>query len=510
MERKHRETIMATLYVILLAIVMENTVCLHAEAKGTDGLFPLPSFPPLSNLSPLPSIAPTAPENTTEDDDNALQLKEATLCSNGGSMWHCGPGEAELWGVSQEDEFSLNLHEMSAGIRTLLHSKDFTRLWAIIPRTILLSFPQKTLLGNVLGLDTSSFSAHIAAVVFFGWPFLMLGLYIFLILHYPNKKSGSDFEKMVTHMAESWSHVMYAAEDNFLNFMEDVTDHGHHDQGHGHHHDPHHHHDQGHHHGHASFHPRIEYNPEYNPDVSLDQHTFYNHYYNEHGHDEHQEYVWQDHAFHDGSSAPSAHRPYMTEAPAHTGDIIQLTNKFGYHNNIPDEEEITRLNNKFGLHNNIPDEQKIKYLNIVLGGNYRQTTDQPLVQDGHVASLSSSYGTFHTWPPIGHSPHHHSQITPGWHQKLDIQRPFYPTRGPSFVSFQHDSQPLRDGYPYPRFRPSVLMQESLREDWVAALDPKSTLNETDAKETSITSKINDDEDETTVATTTRGILTASP
>ncbi|XP_063860732.1 homeotic protein proboscipedia-like [Scylla paramamosain] len=290
---------------------------------------------------------------------------------------------------------------------------------------------------------------------------------------------------MVTHMADSWSHVMYAAEDNFLNFMEDVTDHGHHDQGHGHHHD--HHHDQGHHHGHSSFHSRIEYNP----DVSNDEYAFHNDYYNKHGQDEYQEHVRQDQAFHDDSSAPSVHRPYRTETAAHTGGITRLTNMFGFHNNIPDEE-------------------KIKYLNVVLGGNYQQTTDQPPAQDGGVEGLFSSYDTFHSRPPTGHPPHPHSQPPASWHQELHRQSPFYPTRGPSFVRFQHESQPPRDGHPHPRFRPSPLMQESLREDWVAAMDPESTLNETDAKGTNITSEIKDDEDETTVATTTIEISTASP
>lgn len=52
------------------------------------------------------------------------------------------------------------------------------------------------MLGNVLGLQSNSMAAAVAAVLIFGWPFILFALYVSLIVLYPNRRSGSDFEKL--------------------------------------------------------------------------------------------------------------------------------------------------------------------------------------------------------------------------------------------------------------------------------------------------------------------------
>lgn len=52
------------------------------------------------------------------------------------------------------------------------------------------------MLGSMLGLQNNSWASTIAAVLVFGWPFLLFALYVSLIVLYPNRRSGSDFEKL--------------------------------------------------------------------------------------------------------------------------------------------------------------------------------------------------------------------------------------------------------------------------------------------------------------------------
>lgn len=69
-------------------------------------------------------------------------------------------------------------------------------MWAIVPPTVFLDFPAAAMLGNVLGLQSNSLAAAVAAVLILGWPFLLFALYVSLIVLYPNRRSGSDFEKL--------------------------------------------------------------------------------------------------------------------------------------------------------------------------------------------------------------------------------------------------------------------------------------------------------------------------
>lgn len=79
---------------------------------------------------------------------------------------------------------------------SLLRSTDLTRVWAIIPRNAFLEFPAAAMVGDVLGLPKDSWAAAAAAVLILGWPFILFALYVSLIVLYPNKRSGSDFEKL--------------------------------------------------------------------------------------------------------------------------------------------------------------------------------------------------------------------------------------------------------------------------------------------------------------------------
>ena len=268
--------------------------------------------------------------------------------------------------------------------------------------------------------------------------------------------------RKMSSMVEFWSRVMYAAEENLLNFMEDVTDHDH-----------------------SSFPSHNQYDPN-------DRQTLHSDYYNEHNEDGTYEEVGQDYTFLDASPQPSIHHPYrLQQEQFQTGDVTRMTNVFGFHNDIPDDE-------------------KVKYLNIVLGGKYQHGTHDSLAQDEVLTGLVSSHDTLHPRPPIQH-PHTHTPAN--WPQAPNRQSPFYPTRGPSVIRFEHDPQPMRNGYPHPRFRPSPLVEESLREDWAAVMDPGRTINKTKTKKVNKTSDTTEHDHQITEATTTNSVMensTASP
>nr|XP_045581081.1 uncharacterized protein LOC123744905 [Procambarus clarkii] len=127
--------------------------------------------------------------------------------------------------VINDEEFSKNLDELGCHIKNFLHREEW-RGGVAGAREAVLNFPQATLLASLVGLGSGTWANTVISVLFFGWPFLLLLLYVALIFVYPNRKSDNAFEKHMSSMIESWSHLMYSVEDNFLQFMEDVTDPG--------------------------------------------------------------------------------------------------------------------------------------------------------------------------------------------------------------------------------------------------------------------------------------------
>lgn len=331
-------------------------------------------------------------------------------------------------------------------------------------------------------------------------------------------------------MVESWSHMMYTAEDHFLNFMEDVTDPGHHDHHdhhdhHGHHdfHSHHGHHDHHSHHGHHGHHSHHDHhNHQHRIDHEYDdpQTIYFDsiEHYDDHGNREKNDFHTRDDSF---LGVPvgtfDTHRYVSVEDEGWTEDVNRMTNPIGFLKAPPQrldisryvpvggEEQpgaITRMTNIFGFHDSIPDAEKIRHLNAVLGGTRPYGTHNSQAALGAANDLTPPHEALHPQPHTLH--HSHSQRQDDRYQPLLIQSPFLPTRGPNVIIFEDEQSPLGDGLPHPRFRPSPLVDGSRHDQWVAGEHPGVTLEKTDAdaRETNQTTAKTDDKQEQTTETTT--------
>lgn len=278
-------------------------------------------------------------------------------------------------------------------------------------------------------------------------------------------------------MVMSWSHMMYKAEDHFLNFLEDVTD--------------------PHHHSHPGHHSRIDHDID-NP------HIIYSgpvDHYDELGNAAKHDFQTKEPTF--LGIPPGSfdiHRHVSLEDEEWTGDVTRLTNAIGFLKVPPkplpinryvalENEDttggITRMTNIFGFHNDIPKAEKIKHLNVVLGGTQKHDTDIYREHTGVATELVPPHEAYHPQTHVKYPPH--SLPLLNWHHTSNKSY-FVPTRAPSFIKFENKPWPPRDGIPDPRFRPSPLMEESLQDDWVVAehLGPTSDRTDTDPTDTNLT------------------------
>lgn len=288
--------------------------------------------------------------------------------------------------------------------------------------------------------------------------------------------------RTMSSMVQSWSHMMYKAEDHFLNFMEDMTDPGHH----------HHHH-------------RIDQDSDDSQAIYYGSIDHYDDYDNSGNND----FQTADNTF---LGVPlgsfDIHRHVSVEEEEWNEDVNRMTNPIGFvklppqrldiHRYVAVEDDektggITRMTNVFGFHDNIPEAEKIMHLNRVLGGTQQHGTHSSQVLLGGGNDLVPPHETLHPQPTVLHQPQ--SPSPEDWHRPVLIKSPFIPTRAPSAIIFEDESSPPQDGLPHPRFRPSPLMDELPDDEWVAAEHPGTTtdMSNTDARLTSQTSRVTEDQ-----------------
>ncbi|XP_069940461.1 uncharacterized protein [Cherax quadricarinatus] len=172
----------------------------------------------------LGSVVSEVPESNHQHEsrENQMRVKDdKKKQEEGGNERVEAEGDLKITG----EESSLSLDALTSNTSSFLHRAEMLN-GGLNPRTAVVSFPQADFLANVIGLSSSSWPSTAVSILFFGWPFLLLLLYIVLIFLYPNRRSEYFFEKHMSTMIETWSHLLQSAEDNFFQFMEDVTDPG--------------------------------------------------------------------------------------------------------------------------------------------------------------------------------------------------------------------------------------------------------------------------------------------
>ncbi|XP_071545540.1 uncharacterized protein [Panulirus ornatus] len=347
-----------------------------------------------------------------------------------------------------DEEFFSSIEGLSTSIKVFLIRKDLSKAGLLDgARTIVVNFPQSDLFGSLIGLSGETWANPLASILFFGWPLLLLLLYVALIVVYPNRRSDNIFEKHLSSMVESWSHMMYVAEDNFLNFMEDMTDPD------GSSHDDH---QAGDDIPYATH--TYDYSDPYNRQAVFYSPTAYYDEYGEHVDAEYVDGGYDGEVQVDDWGSPKPESIFVDPSTDFKNPVVSFSSQGPEPLREEYDGDILRLTNDFNIQNEISQKDQQNFLSVVLGTQYQHgrpsgsLVDQDVVRGSVAADFSH-----HPEPPRRYRPSSPSTGS------------FENTRADEDVDPRFRNETTNSS----RFRPSALLEETSagEDDWIAGPRP---------------------------------------
>ncbi|XP_066950630.1 uncharacterized protein [Macrobrachium rosenbergii] len=276
--------------------------------------------------------------------------------------------------------------DLKREVKDYLRNTDVKKLKADARTFVTLTLPQAGFFSGLLRLGTGGGISNIVYLLFIGWPLLLALLYVILIVLYPNRRTDNIFEKNVASVVDSMSYVMHAAEDSFLNFLEDITE------------------------PEDSYGSASHFRPAYAfPDPENRQEVYYKPtaFYDEDGHHFDAEYEY---SYDDSRDKFDAWGNPTDEWPSASfvnpsGNLHNPVTAFNPASAEPLREQfhggdVSSLGGNFDLQNEIAKKDKQNFLNVVLGTQYQHSKPLvPFAEAGIVQGTVSSDISSHPEPP---------------------------------------------------------------------------------------------------------------
>ncbi|XP_068208603.1 uncharacterized protein [Palaemon carinicauda] len=279
--------------------------------------------------------------------------------------------------------------ELKEEVRGYLQTTNIKKLKDDARTAVTLVVPQAGYFNSLLRLSSDGGISNFIYLLFIGWPLLLALLYVTLIVLYPNRRTDNVFEKNVVSVVDSMSYVLRAAEDSFLNFMEDITN------------------------PQDSYGSASHFRPAYAfPDQHDRQEVYYKPtaFYDEYGQhfDAEYDYTYDDiqEKFDDWGNPTDSSSSFVNPS----GNLHNPVSSFNPASADPLREQfnggdISALAGNFDLQNEIANKDKHNFLNVVLGTQYQHSKPPGSLADaGIVQGTVGPDFSSHPEPPRGFRP----------------------------------------------------------------------------------------------------------